>query len=231
MGGGGETPRVRFKLTYKVGSGCVVVNWVGVNSIKGIGLVFGEVPNPYLQTVPRAEVWGPVMGLQALDLALPNIGKWDVDASYVATNAAKLRHGVDPRKGPIHGVHGDVWGEILSLAKGEPLLVPHKVTSHLDRSSVGTDITPEEFILNGIADKLADLAVQRFDYPTDEGLLVEQNERSAFLACMRLAVIEYERSQWASINVVKREFPVPCYVPEANEVIPLTHRHIKNNGH
>ncbi len=229
--GGGVDPRWRSKLTYKVGSGCVVVNWGVDRSVKGIGLVFGEVPNPYLQTVPRAEVWGPVMGLQALDLALPNIGKWDVDASYVSSNSAKLRLGGDPRKGPIHGVHGDVWEELLTLARGEPLLVPHKVTSHLDASCIGSEISVEEFVLNGIADKLAEFAVQKFDYPTDEGLLVEQNERNAFLACMRLAVVEFERANWASFNVVKRDFPVPHYVPETHEVIPLIHRHIKNNGH
>ena len=194
-------------------------------------MVFGEVPNPYLQTVPRAEVWGPVMGLQALDLSLPNIGKWDVDASYVSSNAAKLRGGVEPRKGPLNGIHGDVWGELLSLAGGQPLLVPHKVTSHLDESCIGTDITAEEYILNGVADMLASHAVSHFDYPTDLGLEVEKNEKTAFFINMRLAVVEYERAQWAKVNKVKREFPPSLFIPEPSDVIPLIHRHINNNGH
>jgi hypothetical protein len=48
---------------------------------------------------------------------------------------------------------------------------------------------------------------------------------------MRLAVVEFERAQWAKNNVVKREFPKLLFVPEADQVIPLIHEHIINNGH
>ena len=65
----------------------------------------------------------------------------------------------------------------MSLAGGQPILVPHKVTSHLDESCIGTDITAEEYILNGVADKLAELAVRQFDYPTDLGMQVELHEK------------------------------------------------------
>ena len=56
---------------------------------------------------------------------------------------------------------------------------------------------------------LATFAVRQFDYPTDLGLEVERNEKTAFFVNMRLAVVEYERAQWAKINAVRREFPPP----------------------
>ena len=63
---------------------------------------------------------------------------------------------------------------------------------------MGGSITLEEYILNAIADKLADLAVRLFDYPLDVGLEVDRKVPTAFFASMRLAVVEYERAQWAN---------------------------------
>ena len=228
--GAGPCQKYRCKLLFKVGAGAVVVNWESEYSIKGIGLLFGEVPNPRLQTVPRAEVWAPIMGLQALDLNFGDVSKLDSDASYVVTNAAKLSN-EDPRKGPLAGVHGELWHECQSLFREGSLTVPTKVTSHLALEEVGKSISLQEYILNGIADKLAGLAVEQLDYETRDGIEVEKNVTSAFLVCMRLAIIEKSRAEWAKFHKVRKRMPPQLFVPEVQEGIPLIHDKILTNGH
>ena len=105
-----------------MGSGAAFVNWDSDITIKGIGLVFGEVPNPRLQTVPRAEAWAPLMGLQALNLNFGCLGTWDTDATYVTSNVPKL-WGSDRQKGPLCGVHGDVWTEYKTLVSEGSLVL------------------------------------------------------------------------------------------------------------
>ena len=62
------------------------------------------------------------------------------------------------------------------------------------------------------------MVVSHFDYPIEKGMVAERNVSTFFLANMRLAVVELERAHWAKSNVVRRAFPKPLYVPEAEEV-------------
>ena len=161
-----------------------------------------------LQTVPRAEVWGPLVSLQSLNLETP-CSKLDTDANYVISNSLKLLHNeeVHPTKGPLAGAHGDIWSSIQQLLQRGSIPIPTKVESHLKEELIGEAISPLEYFMNGIADALASLAVRVFDYPDKVQKQVDHNARTAFLVCMRLAVIGFAISQWLLANHITRLMP------------------------
>ena len=132
--------------------------------------------------------------------------KWDVDASYVRSNALKLtqHEKVNPTKGPLAGAHGDVWHSIQRLLQQGSLPLPHKVESHLCPDLVGEAVSPLEYFMNGIADALASLAVRIFDYPEQIQKQADFNARTVFLVNMRLAIIEKVNADWAKRNKIVR---------------------------
>ena len=149
--------------------------------IKGVGLVFAEVPGP--QTVPRAEVWAPVVSLQALNLRTP-LNKWDTDAQYVVSNSLKLAQHEEahPTKGPLAGAHGDIWSKVKHLLVQGAVPLPTKVISHVNPELIGDAIAVEEYFLNGIADALASKAAERFALPLQVCANVENNISTAFFS-------------------------------------------------
>jgi hypothetical protein len=92
------------------------------------------------------------------------------------------------------------------------LSIPTKVTSHLSVEAIGSQISLPQFYLNGLADALADKAVEKFEYPSDISQAVESNARLACLVSIWLTVIEKESHDWALANNVTRVFPKFCMV-------------------
>ena len=229
---GAGPPRFACPLTARVGSGGVVVKWGEDNLVKGIGLVFSSVPRFDSQTVPRAEAWAPVVTINSLDLRMGQVSNWDADASYVVKNCHKVLE-VDPgfKQGPIAGRHGDVWASLKDLLCEGKMVLPTKVSSHLPIEAVGTSITWHQFILNGIADALADKAVTEFALPATVRTRVEDVVSLAFKACMRIAIVEKEHSEYLKHHEVSRVFPRTLYCPTANEAVLFLHNRVASNGH
>ena len=58
-----------------------------------------------------------------------------------------------------------MWASLKGLLCDGRLTIPHKVSSHLPIEAVGDSISWHEYILNGIADALAEKAVADFVVP------------------------------------------------------------------
>ena len=187
-----------------------------------MGCVFSSVPGFDLQTVPRAEVWAPVVSLQSLDLAVGQVAKWDVDASYVQDNCCKVDSKLPFHKSIFAGRHGDIWSQVKTLIGSGSLPIPSKVTSHLPISSVGEDISLRDYFLNGLADALADKACQELNYQDLHIQSVEHNSKLAFLSCMRCTIVEFETHNWHTNAKVSRLLPRRFFTPTLAESVPKT---------
>ena len=114
--GGSSTYHPIGSPLYRVFSAGVILKFDDTNHILGAGLVFSTAPGPTSQTVPRSELFAPIVTLQGLDLAATTkVSHWCSDASYVVNNSRKhdLTHPISLRKGPLSSRHGDLWTQLF----------------------------------------------------------------------------------------------------------------------
>ena len=171
--GGHYTSEPRLRL---VGYGVVLSSRSG----HVLGALQAMLPGEQ-QTVPRGE-------LQALVEALART-RGDVtvyvDASYVTKGWLKRRG-----SNQFSGSNLDLWQALANIRRtrqGKVTIV--KVTSHRDAASLEGNVDPLGFLLNELADSLAESAAKRVQYPDHCKAELDRLEHQAHLIRMRLLAI------------------------------------------
>ena len=232
-GDGGGTPK-RPDPLFKVFSGGAVISWGDDFEIKGVGMVMSSVPSQY-QTVPRAEVFAPLITLQALNLEPTRVGSWCSDSTYVTINSNKLAtlHPNGLRKSCLNSKHGDIWASLQEFLCNGSLPLPTKVEGHVFEK--GKEVSdPLQFKLsfaNVLADVAATIASSWYDHVFSVCLEVEKYLTFGFLVSVRFAIVEYNLACWRDLHKVKRTLP-PVPPPVSQEDFrSLVCNTISSRGH
>jgi hypothetical protein len=142
---------------------------------------------------------------------------WNVDASYVVANMAKVAKGKQQfRDSPFFSVHGHIWEALGDLHVKGMLPLPTKIKSHQSIPEAYNSHTEfRDFALNGISDVLADLGAEFNQLPDLHLMLIEEHTSLSFMITMRIACIEADLALWRQNNKVTRF--LPCVVQAVSE--------------